>query len=64
MTYDKTYDLGNSIFQFVHMKMARKVLKLNRDRDIEMGIEEENVQGTSSVIFIFMKPCQMSTVSI
>ena len=53
---------GKSIFQLVHMHMARMVLKFNKN--IEVGIEKESVQGTSSVIFIFMKPCQMPTVNI
>ena len=44
------------------MHMARKAFKFNRN--IEVGFEEENVQDTSSFIFISVKQCQMLTVSM
>ena len=44
------------------MHLAKKTLKFNRN--IEVGIEKENVQGTRSVIFVSTKPFQMPTVSI
>ena len=53
---------SNSFLQLVHRHMARKALQFNGN--IEVSIEKENVQGTSSVIFISMKPCQMPTMSI
>ena len=41
---------GDRIFQLVHMHMARKALKFNRN--IELGIRKENLQGRSSVYYI------------
>ena len=44
------------------MHMARKVLRFNKNT--EGGIEEENVQGTSSVMSMSAKPCHMPMLPV